>query len=68
MPWTSDTCTKCGETKPLSEFAVDRSKGDGLKSWCKACDNARSRAYYAANRERVLARVNAWNAEHRRAA
>jgi hypothetical protein len=68
MPWTSDTCTKCGETKPLSAFAADRSKSDGLKSWCKACDNERCRAYYEANRERVLKRVNAYNAEHRRAA
>jgi hypothetical protein len=50
------TCTKCGATKPLSTFAVDRSKKRGHKSWCKACDNARGKAYYAANREAKIAK------------
>jgi hypothetical protein len=61
-------CSKCGQMLTLDRFAVDRSKRVGVKSWCKACDNARSRAYYELNREDVLARVNAYNAEHRRAA
>ena len=38
----------------MSEFAPDRSKASGHKSHCKRCDNAKSRRYYAANRERVL--------------
>lgn len=36
-------CSKCGDTKPLSEFYPNRkpTKGrPGAKSVCKACDNA----------------------------
>ena len=31
------TCTKCKAVKPTSEFAVDRSRPDGIKSACKNC-------------------------------
>lgn len=31
------TCTKCGETKPLSEFWKDRSKRHGYSARCKPC-------------------------------
>jgi 5-methylcytosine-specific restriction endonuclease McrA len=49
------TCTKCGETKPLDAFALNRrNKTDGRHARCKSC----SAEYYAANRER--------NAESRR--
>jgi hypothetical protein len=51
----------------LDRFSVDRSKRTGRKSSCRDCDNERCRDYYAANREDVLARVNAYSA-HRRAA
>lgn len=51
-------CPKCGETKPVSEFATDRSKASGHKSWCKACDNEKSKRYYRANAEAVIARVS----------
>lgn len=40
-------CSKCGETKPLSEFYANRkpTKGrPGLKSACRDCENARDRA------------------------
>ncbi len=35
----SDTkfCPKCKITKPVEDFYVDRSKGDGLTSWCIEC-------------------------------
>ena len=55
------TCTKCGETKPLSDFSADDAYKDGYQSHCKACKNAYARARYAANRERELARVKAWH-------
>lgn len=38
------TCTKCGETKPLEEFAR---KGEGWRADCKACKAARKRAWLA---------------------
>lgn len=37
------TCTKCGETKPLTDFYKDKKASDGHQSWCKRCvsvDNA----------------------------
>lgn len=30
-------CSKCGETKPLSEFHRDRTNRDGRHSWCAVC-------------------------------
>jgi hypothetical protein len=31
------TCTTCGEQKPLSEFAKDSYKADGVRPYCKSC-------------------------------
>lgn len=31
------TCTRCGETKPLTEFHRNRSAPDGRQSRCKVC-------------------------------
>ena len=31
------TCRKCGETKPLSDFARHAQRRDGHHSYCKAC-------------------------------
>lgn len=39
------TCTKCKETKPLSEFYVDRAKQDGKRNYCSSCDIEKSRRY-----------------------
>lgn len=32
------TCTKCGETKPATDFYKHRSYKDGLANYCKSCD------------------------------
>ena len=58
------TCTKCGETKPVSEFSKQRNGKHGVRSRCKACESAYrkankerlteyKRAYYKANKEKV---------------
>lgn len=39
------TCTKCGETKPFSEYSKCSSKRSGLQSQCKSCCNAKSSAW-----------------------
>jgi hypothetical protein len=49
-------CYACGEEKPVHEFYPDSSKAAGRMSRCRACDLEKCRRYYAANRERVLAR------------
>jgi len=53
-------CSRCGEIRDESDFARDSWKASGRKSICKACDRAKAKAYYAQNRERVLARVLAY--------
>ena len=58
------TCTKCGETKPLSEFSADDAYKDGYQSHCKDCKRAYARERYAKNRDRELARVKAWRDEN----
>lgn len=50
-------CYRCQQSKPLAEFARDKSKATGRKSICKDCDKAKSRRYYTENAERVIARV-----------
>lgn len=51
-------CSRCGETRSVFAFARDSSKISGRKSWCRPCDNAKSRAYYEANRDVVILRVS----------
>lgn len=51
-PVASRNCGKCGETKPLSEFARNRGKKHGLNSFCKTCACAVSKAWYQKNLER----------------
>jgi len=54
-------CSKCGETKPVSEFSRDRSnKKDGHCRHCKAC-NAK---YRAENKERIFEYQAKYRAEH----
>jgi len=60
-------CSKCGETKPVSDFGRRKASKDGLQIWCKKCTNGYARkwgrenadhvskthrAYYRANREK----------------
>lgn len=48
------TCTKCGETKPATTeyFSPKKRCKYGLSAECKSCGAARSRGYYAANKEK----------------
>ena len=47
------TCTKCKETKQLSEFYKNRSKKGGVSQECIKCDNERSHRYYEANKDKI---------------
>lgn len=38
---TSKTCSKCGETKPITEFCIVRRNKDGRNMYCRACVFAR---------------------------
>lgn len=48
-------CTKCGESKPTTEFSKNKAAPDGLQYKCKACN----RAYAQANRQRITERERA---------
>ena len=41
-------CTKCGKTKPLSEYYKRVASADGLQKWCKVCTKE----------AKVLSRIN----------
>jgi hypothetical protein len=46
--------------KPFEEFHRDSAARDGRRPECKACTAARRKAWYAANRQREIARVKEW--------
>jgi len=39
-------CTECHETKPLSAYNPAKHNRDGLKGYCKDCENIKRREYY----------------------
>lgn len=57
--YLSKTCTKCGETKPETEFSFKRKGHPTRYPRCKACVNARSRLYHTTTKARILARKKA---------
>jgi len=54
------TCTKCGETKPTTEFNKRSDARGGLRNQCKSCKKAHNKAYHEANREEIKARKKAY--------
>lgn len=53
-------CTKCDETKPVSEFYRSVSGRDGLRGDCKNCVRARARRHQDANPEKKKANNAKW--------
>lgn len=45
------TCTKCNQTKDLTEFPKQSSSKDGYNNHCKPCINLRNRQYRENNKE-----------------
>ena len=52
-------CSKCGETKPYSEFHMYK-RGDGYQPWCKSCRKEYDHAYNLRNHRRWADRKLAW--------
>lgn len=48
-------CSKCRETKPLSDFNKNKSRPDGYAHYCKPCAMGRSRQWVESNRDTVRA-------------
>jgi hypothetical protein len=59
------TCTKCGQSKPLSEYYRDAKARDGHQFHCKQCDGASRRAYYQANKVKILEHNEKYAKENR---
>jgi hypothetical protein len=55
------TCTKCGESKPFSEYYSQKDAKYGLTPQCKKCMRRRTSAYRAENPEKVRAAISAWS-------
>ena len=53
------TCTKCGESKPLTECGRKASNRDGLQARCKPCVKEDKAASYMRHRESELAKRHA---------
>ena len=50
-------CIKCHVAKPITDFVfINRALGR-RQSWCRPCDAAYKRAWYAKNRERHIGKV-----------
>jgi hypothetical protein len=47
-------CSRCEETKPVSEFAADGRRPDGLAYSCRSCESLRKRLARIAARSNVL--------------
>lgn len=65
----SKTCSKCEETKAKTEFNKAKNHSDGLRSYCRECDNKKSAEWYRANKDRAAAYNKSWinsNSEKRK--
>lgn len=45
-------CPRCGETKPISDFGINRSRKDGHTGYCKSCTSKIYPAYKKAYRDK----------------
>jgi hypothetical protein len=53
-------CKKCNDIKPVSEFYRATGTRDGLRGQCKACEDARHKAWYRRNRKRAIGYAKRW--------
>lgn len=60
------TCKKCGETKLIFKFPIDKRIKDGHMGICQVCRNLEQLQYYYKNREKILIYVKGYEATHKR--
>ena len=53
-------CSVCGELRPLSEFAINRTRKDGHASDCKACRKKYRNKHYQDNKEYYKSKARAY--------
>ena len=57
-------CTNCREQKPLKDFRKQRSTKDGLKYYCKSCDDRTAKKYYEKNKKKIITKVTEWQRDN----
>ncbi|MBA7553243.1 hypothetical protein ES705_45833 [subsurface metagenome] len=58
-------CTKCGETKFISKFFVERRNPDGYKGICKTCVKKYYQERYARDKDRIKALNKKYRKDHK---
>ena len=61
---TTKRCSKCGETKGVSEFHKNKNSKDGFAHWCKDCCSKNLKRYYKNNRDKLLNRQKCYRESH----
>jgi hypothetical protein len=59
------TCSRCGISKPLSDFHRLAKSPDGYRGACKACRQEESKVNHIKNRERINKNSSAWRRDNR---
>jgi hypothetical protein len=54
------SCTRCGDTKPTTEFYARKDTKSGFASHCKSCVGERHKRHYEANADRIRERHRNW--------
>jgi|TARA_R110000824_G_scaffold338506_1_gene524998 hypothetical protein len=57
-------CTQCREQKPLEAFRKQSSTKDGLKYYCKSCDDRTAKKYYEKNKKKIIGKVTLWQKDN----
>ncbi|MBA7566704.1 hypothetical protein ES708_08399 [subsurface metagenome] len=60
------TCSKCGETKLIFKFSIDKRNLDGRTNICKACRSREGLKYYYHNRVKMLIQNKEYRDTHKR--
>jgi hypothetical protein len=58
-------CTKCKKLRPISDFHKCSWTKDGVRCYCKKCQNEINRNYYWKNRENELNRSRDYRKKHK---
>lgn len=56
-------CAKCSIWKDVSLFGNQKASPDGLRIWCKQCDNEHAKQYYQKHRQERMAYGKKWHKE-----
>lgn len=60
------TCSKCKETKELTEYSKCKSRKDGLQAYCKSCKSEEQKKYYGINQDKYKFQRNEYCKEWRK--